>query len=84
MATTIQIVENLRIGRYIEVDGQRCEVERSSFSKAIDRKLALEELVLVMSTELLERKVIAKDQAGVFFWVETGEPLIPEDEFEDQ
>ncbi len=83
MATTIQVVENLRVGRYIEVDGQRCEVERSSFSKAIDRSFTLEELVSVMSEELLKRDVIARDQAGTFFWKESGEPLIPESEFED-
>ncbi len=83
MATTIQVVENLRVGRYIVIEGQRCEVERSSFSKAIDQKFALEELVLVMSEELQNRGIIKKDQAGTFFWTDSGEPLIQEDQYED-
>ncbi len=82
MATTIQITENIRIGRYIEIDGKRCEVERSSFSKAIDQKFTLEELVDVMSKELIRREVIKADN-GSYYWVETGEPLIEPQDWED-
>lgn len=83
MATTLQIVENLRTDKYVTIDGKRCEVERVCFSQAISQKMALEELVKVMSDDLLERKVISRDKTGTFYWVESGEPLIPETEYQD-
>ena len=83
MATTIQLTENLSVGKYLEVEGQRCEVEAVSFSQALTQKSALEELVAVMSEELVEQEIIGKDQAGSFYWKASGEPLIPEEDYED-
>lgn len=83
MATTIQVVENLQIGKYIEIGGKRCEVEAVSFSQAITEKFTLEELMIAMSEELIEREIIRKDQAGSFYWIESGEPLVPDEPFED-
>ncbi|KAB0482375.1 hypothetical protein F7Q91_02930 [Vibrio chagasii] len=83
MATTIQVVENLRVGKNVTIDGQRCEVERTSFSQAISQKMAFEELNKVMADELLERKIIGRDKTGVFYWVESGEPLAPEVEYQN-
>lgn len=83
MTTTIQVVENLRVGKHVTIDGQRCEVERTSFSQAISQKMAFEELNKIMAAELLERKVIEQDKTGVFYWVESGEPLVPEVEYQD-
>ncbi|WP_274882425.1 hypothetical protein [Vibrio harveyi] len=42
MATTIQITEDIEVGRFIDIAGQRCEVEAISFSPAITEKNAQE------------------------------------------
>lgn len=83
MATTIQVVENIQVGKYIDIAGKRCEVEAISFSQAITEKCTLEELVTAMSEELIEREIIGKDQAGSFYWTESGEPLVPDEQYED-
>lgn len=83
MTTTIQVVENLTIGKHVNIDGKRCEVERTSFVPAISQKMAFEELVKVMSGELLERNIIGQDTTGAFYWIDSGEPLIPEVEYHD-
>lgn len=83
MTTTIQVVDNLQIGKYVTIDGKRCEVERTSFTPAISQKMSFEELIKVMSDELLKQNIIGKDDAGAFYWIETGEPLIPELDYQD-
>ncbi len=83
MATTIQVVENLRVGRYVEIDGVRCEVEAVSFCQAITNSQATEELLEVMAAELMARGVIEKEADGRYFYCEDGSPLIADDDFED-
>lgn len=83
MATTIQVVEDLELSKFVSINGKRCEVESFSFSAAISQKNALEELVSVMAEELIENNVISKDDLGTYYWAETGEPLIPEQPYED-
>ncbi|MCG9575430.1 hypothetical protein L1D14_04185 [Vibrio tubiashii] len=83
MTTTIQVVQDLKVGKYVVIDGTRCEVEHTSFTPAITQKLALTELVGAMSQELMERNIIKRDDTGSFFWVESGEPLIEETEYQD-
>ncbi|HFQ5115452.1 TPA: hypothetical protein ACGU7D_004261 [Vibrio vulnificus] len=82
MATTIQIAENLRLGKYIEIAGRHCEIEEVSFTQALTRKKSLEELMEVMSSALISRGII-KEERGSYYWIENGEPLIPEEDFED-
>ncbi|MGR5365929.1 hypothetical protein [Photobacterium damselae] len=83
MATTIQLVENLTVGKFVEVDGMRCEVEAVSFSQSITESAAQEELLDVMKAELLKRNIIDCDQSGIYFWVESGENLIPDQDYGD-
>lgn len=83
MTTTIQVVDNLRVGKYVTIDGIRCEVERTSFAPAISQKMSFEELIKVMSDELLKQKIIGKDDEGAFYWIETGDPLVPELDYQD-
>lgn len=71
MATTIQVVENLTVGKFIEIEGQRCEVEAISFTPAITENAHLEELLDAMSDELISLNLIDRDEAGNFFWKET-------------
>lgn len=83
MATTIQVTENLSVGRYIEIEGKRCEVEVVSFSGALTKKASMEELLAVMTEELIERDIIAKGDDGSLYWKESGEPLVPHEDWED-
>ncbi len=83
MATTIQVTENLSVGKYIEVEGKRCEVEMVSFSQALTQKSALEELVNVMSEELIEQDIIGKRDDGSYYWRASGEALIADEDYED-
>ena len=82
MATTVQVVENLTVGKFINIEGKRCEVEAISFSQAITKNQGLEELLEVMSDDLITRGVINKKD-GQYYWSEDGEPLIAEEDFED-
>lgn len=82
MATTIQVVENLRVGKFIEIEGKRCEVEMASFSQALTEKAVQDELFKVMKDELIDRGII-KEDVGQLYWCESGEPLIAEEEYED-
>ncbi len=84
MATTIQVVEDLTVGRFFEIEGQRCEVEAISFSPAITEKASQEELLKAMRAELLSLKLIAVDQCGEYFWTETGEYLVPDEDYDDE
>lgn len=83
MATTIQLTENLNVGKYIEVEGKRCEVEAVSFSQALTQKSAFEELIKVMSEELIEQEIIGKRKDGTYYWRESGEALIPDEDYLD-
>lgn len=83
MATTIQVVENIRVGRYIDIGGQRCEVEAISFTPAITEKASHEALLEVMKSELLNLKIIDIDQGGQYYWKESGEHLVPDTEYQD-
>ncbi len=83
MATTIQVVENLNVGKFIEIEGKRCEVEAASFSQALTEKASMEELFQIMSEELIDQKIITKGQDGQFYWCESGEPLVSEEDYED-
>lgn len=83
MATTIQVVENLRIGKFVKIDGKSCEVESISFSQALTEKAALEALIEAMAEELKEQDVIGIGQNGQYYWRATGEPLVPDEDFED-
>ncbi|PSV01025.1 hypothetical protein [Photobacterium kishitanii] len=83
MATTIQIVENLQVGKYVEIDGKHCEVEAVSRSLAITEKSIYKDLFEVMSNELLSREIVTKDRTGTFYWTKNNKPLIVEDWYED-
>lgn len=83
MATTIQLADNLSVGKYIEVEGKSCEVEAFSFTQALTQKAMLEEHVNVMSQELIERDIIGRREDGTYYWCESGEVLIPEEEYQD-
>ncbi|GHX29980.1 TPA: hypothetical protein AB5C23_001254 [Vibrio cholerae] len=84
MATTIQVVENLTIGKFIEIEGKRCEVEAISFTPAITENARLEELLDAMSDELISLNLIDRDEAGNFYWTETGESLVQDEPYEDE
>ncbi|SHO54367.1 hypothetical protein [Vibrio quintilis] len=75
MTTTIQISEDIRVGRQIEIDGSLCNVEAISFTPAIEEKSKLEQLIEVMSEELIEQETIGKRDDGSFYWRASGEPL---------
>lgn len=83
MATTVQLTENLRVGKYLEVEGKRCEVEAISFTPALTNKAMLEELVSVMAQELIEQDVINKREDGAYYWRASGENLIPDEDYQD-
>lgn len=83
MTTTIQVSENLTISKYMEINGVRCEVEAASFTPAIFEGQANEELLKVMADELIERNVI-KEERGQYYFCESGEPLIPDEDWEDE
>ncbi len=83
MATTIQVVDNLSVGRYIEIGGQRCEVEAVSFSQAITNGQANEAMMNAMANELIELKVIRKGEDGQYYFCEDGAPLVEDEDFED-
>ncbi|CAH7152361.1 hypothetical protein [Vibrio alginolyticus] len=55
IATTIQIVEDISVGRFIDIEGKRFEVEAISISQAITVKASQEGLLEVMKTALQER-----------------------------
>ncbi|HCG7597288.1 TPA: hypothetical protein NJ434_004020 [Vibrio parahaemolyticus] len=84
MATTIQVVEDIPVGRFIEIEGKRCEVEAISFSQALTEKASQEELLKVMTEELLEQGLIAVDQVGAYYWKESGEYLIADSDYDDE
>ncbi len=84
MATTIQVVENLTVGKFIEIEGQRCEVEAFSFSPSITENARLEELLAAMSDELISLNLIDRDVVGNFFWTETGESLVQDEPYDDE
>jgi len=81
MATTIQVVENLSVGKFINIEGKRCEVETISFSQAITEKQGLERLLEFISDELITRGIINKKD-GQYYWNDDGKPLIAEEDFE--
>ncbi|HBI3715633.1 TPA: hypothetical protein K4M41_004450 [Vibrio parahaemolyticus] len=83
MATTIQVVENLQVGRFVNIDGQRCEVERVSFSMAICEKMAFEEMFIVLSKEMSKRGLISQGDDNNWYWTDTGEPIVPVEDWED-
>ncbi|OEF61221.1 hypothetical protein A1OW_20330 [Enterovibrio norvegicus] len=83
MATTIQVVENLKVGRYVNIDGKRCEVERVSFSMAICEKMAFEEMFTVLSAEMHSRGLIKKGDDDNWYWSDSGEPIVPHEDWED-
>ncbi|MFA0631004.1 hypothetical protein AB4589_25160 [Vibrio sp. 10N.222.49.A3] len=83
MATTIQVTENLNIGQHADINGQRCEVEAVSFYQAITAGHAAEELMNVMAHELIQREII-KVEGGQYYFCEDGEPLIADEQFEDE
>ncbi|EKO3414745.1 hypothetical protein N2V14_004097 [Vibrio fluvialis] len=83
MATTLQLVENVRTGRFVTIDGQRCEVERASFTKAIDEKIASEELFTAMIQGAHNRGLINQDDDRQWCWVDTGKPLVSSEDWED-
>ncbi|MGR5557875.1 hypothetical protein ACQKQC_16520 [Vibrio fortis] len=62
IATTIQIVEDISVGRFIDIEGKRFEVEAISISisisQAITVKASQEGLLEVMKTALQERDLI--------------------------
>ncbi len=84
MATTIQVVEDLTISKFIEIEGQRCEVEAFSFTPAITENARLEELLVAMSDELISLSLIARDESGNFYWRETGELLVQDEPYDDE
>ncbi|PSV00658.1 hypothetical protein [Photobacterium kishitanii] len=83
MSTTIQIAEDLSVGRFIEIKGQRYTVESVSFTKALTKNNNQEALLEVMKNELIERGAIDTDQAGQCFWMETGKYLVPENDLDE-
>ena len=83
MATTIQVVEKLTVGRFVTIDGQRCEVERASFSKAIDEKMAYEELFAALIHEVHKRGLVKQGDDEQWQWVDSGEPIVPQQDWED-
>lgn len=83
MTTTIQVAENLTISKYMEIDGVRCEVESASFTPAITIGQTNEELLKVMADELIDRGVIKKEY-GQYYFCESDEPLIPDEDWEDE
>lgn len=83
MTTTIQVAENLTISKHMEINGVRCEVEAASFTPAIFEGQANEDLLKVMADELIERNII-KEEHGLYYFCESGEPLIPDADWEDE
>ncbi|EKA7348924.1 hypothetical protein [Vibrio vulnificus] len=83
MSTTIQVVENVTVKRFVTIDGQRCEVERASFSKAIDEKMAYEELFVALIQEVHKRGLVKQGDDDQWFWVDSGEPIVPQQDWED-
>ncbi|WJT09266.1 hypothetical protein [Vibrio harveyi] len=84
MATTIQITEDIEVGRFIDIAGQRCEVEAISFSPAITEKNAQEEVLKSLTERLLEEQVIEVDHMGQLFWKESGTPVVSDEPWDDE
>ncbi|HDI3289797.1 hypothetical protein [Vibrio cholerae] len=84
MATTIQVSENISVSKYIEINGQRCEVEAVSFSPAITEASAKDAIFQAMEQEMLERKIIQKNEDGQYVLCDSGDLLIPEEDWEDE
>ncbi|HAS6258254.1 hypothetical protein [Vibrio vulnificus] len=82
MATTIQVVEDLTVGKFIDIEGKRCEVEAFSFSQALTEKMAQDEIFQVMKNYLIEEKIIT-DKNGQLYWCDSDESLLPEEDYED-
>ncbi|KFA99439.1 hypothetical protein [Vibrio sp. ER1A] len=81
MTTTIQIAtDDISIGRDIEINGNRHRVEAFSFSPAITELTEKERLLDVMTNELMDLKIIDKDQHGVLIWRHSGIKLVSENE----
>lgn len=78
MATTIQVVENVTIEKYVDINGVRCEVEAVTNELTITQSRANEELLRAMASTLLMMNVIQKREDGQYYFVESGKPLVPE------
>ncbi|EOX3456109.1 hypothetical protein ACPFUK_003324 [Vibrio cholerae] len=83
MATTIQVTENISVSKYIDINGQRCEVEGISFSPAITEASAKDVIFQAMEQEMLERKIIQKNEKGQYVLCDSGDLLIQEEDWED-
>lgn len=84
MTTTIQIAEDIEVGRFIDIAGQRCEVEAISFSPAITERNAQEEVLKSLTERLLEEQVIEVDHMGKLFWKECGTPVVSDETWEGE
>lgn len=80
MATTIQVVENIQVGRFIDINGTRCEVEAISFNTAITNGNTNEELMRTMASLLIERDIIKVNSSGQYVFSENDQPLIQDDQ----
>lgn len=83
MATTIQVAENVEVGKYVDINGTRCEVEAVTNELTITQSRAKEDLILAMASTLLVMNVIRKDKNGQYYFVESGNPLVPEVAYTD-
>ncbi|HHY0551900.1 TPA: hypothetical protein ACVU5P_004219 [Vibrio parahaemolyticus] len=83
MATTIQVTENLRIGKYVEINGKRCEVEKVSFTQALTVKDGLEELFNALTERLIDDGVV-KVVNSQYFWCDNDEPVVSDELYSDE
>ncbi len=81
MTTTIQVTNDLDIARYIEINGVRCKVEAVSFSGAITEANATEELLRAITERLIEEKILTVDSLGSYRWGDSGELVIPDEDY---